>query len=178
MINLHSKSFLSCALIALLSLALLVTAASALFQDPCASYRHNTFDLNAGRTASAGYVDVQDDGNYLIVTFYTFGDWWITDTHLAIADTVDGIPQTKNGGPVPGQFPYYKLNLDTQTVMYQIPLAELQPNDGTLILVTHAVVTNGVSSQTAWGIDSCEKRAANSYFPGKNWATYFMYILK
>ena len=70
-----------------------------------------SFPLYAGQDWLVGEVLVWDDGIELCVKYQLdpaiFADGWgITETHLAVADDVSLIPQTKKGNPIPGQFPY------------------------------------------------------------------------
>jgi len=61
--------------------------------------------LWAGQDINVGTVNVWNDGVELHVTYNTTGGWVLTETHLAVATTLDDIPQ-KNGNPIPGKFPY------------------------------------------------------------------------
>lgn len=74
-----------------------------------------SFPLYAGQDWEVGEVLVWDDGIELCVKYQLFpeifdpeeGDGWgITETHLAVATTLEGIPHTKTNNPIPGQFPY------------------------------------------------------------------------
>jgi hypothetical protein len=65
-----------------------------------------TTTLFAGQTIDAGTVTVQAVGTALCVTFAATSDWAIEETHLAVATSLAGIPQTRKGNPRPGQFPY------------------------------------------------------------------------
>lgn len=42
----------------------------------------------------------------MTVTYATTGGWTIAEAHLAVGDSLDDIPTTRNGSPIPGQFPY------------------------------------------------------------------------
>ncbi len=71
------------------------------------------FPLYAGQDWLVGEVLVWDDGVNLCVKYRLFpeifdeGDGWgITETHLAVATSPSGIPQTKKHNPIPGQFLY------------------------------------------------------------------------
>lgn len=100
-----------------------------------------------------GYVNVWNDGTYLYVQYQIedptpstdlTDDWYITETHLEVATSLDGIPQ-KNGNPVPGQFTYKNTHDYVTSYTYKIPLSKF--NDGrTLYIAAHAnvVVPNGL----------------------------------
>ena len=57
-------------------------------------------DLLAGQNEYAGDIKVWDDGSSLYVLYETVDPWCLMETQLAVASTLDGIPQS-NGNPVP-----------------------------------------------------------------------------
>ena len=131
-----------------------------------------TQTLWAGQNIDAGTVSVAVEGENLVITYETKDGWELTETHLAVAHTLEGIPQTKKGNPIPGQFPYKHENLPGITNdSYTIPLSELMVEcDDVLYIAAHASLRKMVSggeyqTETGWG------NGVN--FPGKNWATYF-----
>jgi len=132
-----------------------------------------TVTLIAGQNFYAGTVTVTSDGSHVCVTYQTIGGWQITETHLAIASSLAGIPQTKTGNPQPGKFPYSASHTPAVTTFtYCVPY--VVSGNQAVYIATHAVVqqvndTGGVvQRQTAW--------SGPNGFPGKNWATYFVYI--
>ncbi|MDD1654746.1 MAG: hypothetical protein LUO91_03455, partial [Methanomicrobiales archaeon] len=86
-------------LISGLILALLVCAAPAMAAD-----------LFAGQDIDVGDVTAVLEGDILHVTYDTVDGWAMTETHLAVGTVVgencEGIPMTRKGNPIPGQFPY------------------------------------------------------------------------
>lgn len=67
------------------------------------------FPLYAGQTILVGEVLVKSENEQVCVKFVLNADaisagWLITETHVAVADAAEGIPQ-KNGNPIPGKFP-------------------------------------------------------------------------
>jgi len=62
--------------------------------------------LFAGQNIDVGTVSVWNDEENLYITYDTTGGWEMTETHLAVAGSLPGIPQTKKGNPIPGKFPY------------------------------------------------------------------------
>jgi hypothetical protein len=119
-----------------------------------------------------GGVLVWNDADNLYVRYHTFLGWEMYETHLAVADDLEGIPQ-KNGNPRPGKFPYKDDHDPAVTeYTYQIPLAW---DPGTeLYIAAHAavqLVDDGaiIQDETAWG--DCND------FPGKNWAKYIIYVV-
>jgi len=72
----------------------------------------DSFPLYAGQDMLVGEVLVWDNGIDELCVKYQLNDaailegWLIYETHWAVADDKSGIPQTKKGNPIPGQFPY------------------------------------------------------------------------
>lgn len=131
-----------------------------------------SFQLYAGQNIDLGEMRVWNEGETLYVKYLTDG-WCITETHLHLATSLEGIPQTKKGNPIPGKFEY-KGNHECETeVTYTIDLKEMEWKcDQKLYIAAHAVVQkNGNESikETAWG--------KGIEFPGNNWATYFNYTI-
>jgi hypothetical protein len=123
--------------------------------------------LIAGQSIPAGSVVVENDAQYLYVTYQTDGTWLITETHLDVATRPEDLKQTSKGNAVPGRFAY-KSEHDpgVTTVTHTIDLTAW-PSGTQLFLAAHSVVVSVSGSETAWaeGLD----------FPGANWATYFSY---
>ena len=61
--------------------------------------------LCAGQDEVVGSVLVENDGtDFLTITYFTEGPWYLAETHLATDADPNGIPVTKKGNPIPGQF--------------------------------------------------------------------------
>lgn len=137
-----------------------------------------TVQLLAGQTNGVGTVTVQNNSNgYIYVTYKTIPGVTISETHLAVATSLAGIPQTPTGNPKNGQFPYGgTYNPPVNNVQFVIKPGDPGYPVGatTLYIAAHAVVniTSGTSTntETAWG--------KGQGFPGKNWAMYFVYTIQ
>jgi hypothetical protein len=159
-------------------IALFVAAAvlSAVWSAPAQAQCNTpvTATLFAGRTMNAGTVSVSNDGNNLYVQYSTSSPWVLTAAHLAVSDSLAGIPQTKTKNPIPGRFPYSAtFDPEVTSFTFTIPLGSYFPGQ-TLFIAAHAVVLapfqgSGGGTQTGW--------ADGSGFPGANWATYFQYTV-
>ena len=108
---------------------------------------YTAVDLMAGQNIDVGTVYTWSDGTNLYVRYEIDAKGWcITETHLAIAGSLDGIPQTnpKKGSitknPIPGQFEYKKIHdpCITDQYNYTIPLINL-PSEP-LYIAAHANV--------------------------------------
>ncbi|MFW9876879.1 MAG: hypothetical protein ACFFG0_27615 [Candidatus Thorarchaeota archaeon] len=98
-------------------------------------------DLIAGKNKDVGDVLVWNDGDTLYVKFQTTDGWTISETHLAVGDTFDDIPQTKSGNPQIGQFEYSSEHNPAVTeCVYEIELEKDWLADTELYLAAHAVV--------------------------------------
>jgi len=117
-----------------------------------------------------GWVRVWNDGDNLYVRYTTL-DVGMDETHVAVAEAFEDIPQTKSGNPKVGQFPYKHEGLGgAMTDLYTIPLGDWGPGTE-LVIAAHAALCNG---ETAWA----DCGGPDAYFPGNNWATYFTYIVQ
>jgi hypothetical protein len=78
-------------------------------------------DLIAGQHYDIGDVLVWNDADYLYVQYLVDdADWCLTLTHLEVATSLDGIPQTKKGNPIPGKFSYSSEHACVTDFTYQI----------------------------------------------------------
>ena len=127
-----------------------------------------TTQLIAGQYYDVGDVSVSLENGVLTVTYQTVGDWFITETHVAVASSKLQIPQTKSGNPKIGRFGNETYHdPEVQTFTYSIPWTDGTP----IYIATHAVVqeidATGVvlAEETAWG---------NGESFGKNWSMCFV----
>ena len=131
--------------------------------------------LYAGQHIDVGSVIVANDDTELCIQIETTGAWVMQETHVAIARTVEEIPQTGSGNPKIGQFALSAEHDPAVTAFdHCISLADYGYLPGeTLYLAVHAVVVlegeggEPLQEETAWA-DGIE-------FPGSSWATYFNY---
>lgn len=121
--------------------------------------------LFAGQDIDVGTVKVWNDGTTLYVKYETTGDWVMTETHLAVAEEVGGIPQTKKNNPIPGHFEY-KTEHDpaVQAFTYAIPLGTWESCDiHDLVIAAHAKVVRPIDGcdEIVWKIGNVETEACN-----------------
>ncbi|GAA4935648.1 hypothetical protein GCM10023314_04970 [Algibacter agarivorans] len=123
-----------------------------------------TVNLIAGQHYTAGIVNIDIDGNNLIITYQTNSDWTIDATHLHITNCEeDGFPLTGSNNPKIGNFEYSSSHdEDVTEVTYVFDLNEININ-GELCFAAHAEVS-GPSEETAW--------AQGEDFGGKSWAMF------
>ncbi|TJY38148.1 hypothetical protein [Pontimicrobium aquaticum] len=122
-----------------------------------------TTNLIAGQHHVAGTVSVKNDGENLIITYITNGDWTIEATHLSIGGCDDGsIPTTESGNPKIGHFEYHSTHSDgVNVVTYTISLDAILDE---FCFAAHAEVQGPTGGETAW--------AEGTEFPGNSWAMY------
>jgi len=145
-----------------------------------------TATLYAGQHHPVGAVSVWVDGDDLYVKYRLSDDagaegWVFTELHLAVADGLAGIPQTRGRvpNPIPGQFPY-RASFDQadgateQTFPIHLPGAGLDAV-GRLVIAAHADILNAetLAQEAAWA--ACEDRLR--FTERGNWATYFVFEL-
>jgi len=94
------------------------------------------FPLMAGQNLEVGYVAIWNDNDYVYVKYVITDDnWCITETHLQVAASLEGIPQ-KNGNPIPGKFDQKGVHECVSEVNYAVPIAESDK----IYVAAHAVV--------------------------------------
>ena len=140
-------------------------------------------DLLAGQTIVSGEVcfedyDSNNDGypDVLKVCYNTTGGWELTEVHFFIGSSVNEIPMTNSGNPIPGQFPYKSGNITGETsYCFEIPFSAFGmtcPSSGTHFTVAaHAAVRKllpggGYQTETGWGAGERIKKKGN-------WGTFF-----
>ncbi|MCU0361211.1 MAG: hypothetical protein MUF75_10935 [Bacteroidia bacterium] len=123
--------------------------------------------LVAGQNINAGSlcfddIDTNNDNidDALKVTYNTTDGWELTQIHFWIGESSTTMPVTRNGNPIPGQFPYTaSFSTTTSSYTFAIPFTALNfscPNNNKSYQVAaHAAVrklVNGVyQNETAWG---------------------------
>lgn len=122
-----------------------------------------TTNLIAGQHHIAGTVTIENDGENLIITYTTNGDWTIDATHLSIGGCDDGsIPTTGSGNPKIGHFEYHSTHTDgVSQVTYTISLEDILED---YCFAAHAEVKGSTGGETAW--------AEGTEFSGNSWAMY------
>jgi len=102
--------------------------------------------LIAGQYMTIGYVEtwLEDISETLILHVkYVINDtsWYLTEVHLALNTSLAGIPRTRTGNPIPGQFEY-KVNFTSITTFYEayIPLDSSEQAASQLYVAIHANV--------------------------------------
>jgi len=120
-------------------------------------------NLIAGQHHIAGTVTVDIDGENLIITYTTNGDWTIEATHLSIGNCAEQtIPTTGSGNPKVGHFEHSSDHNDgVNEVVYMLNASVLDDN---YCFAAHAEVSGPTGGETAW--------AEGEEFPGNNWAMY------
>ena len=131
----------------------------------------------AGQTIEAGEVTAKVNGSNLEVTFSTIDGWQLSEAHLWVGRSINDIPQTKTGNPIPGKFPYNSGALGgASTFTFNIPLDSTGLNFSCpadpveYYLAAHASVqkpngSGGYQTETGW--------SEGSPITSKgNWATF------
>lgn len=133
-----------------------------------------TTSLIAGQHFTAGTISIYNDATNIYVTYTTNAPWVMSDAHVAIANALAGIPQTRAGNPIPGRFAY-SATFDPEVTTYTvgIPYAGVYAEGQNLFVAAHAMVQaprDQGGSQTGW--------ASGPGFPGNNWAMYVNFTLQ
>lgn len=138
--------------------------------------------LLADQDVDIGSVTVEQTGagSSLFVTYSTTGDWYMTETHLAVAEGCDDIPQTGGGNPQVGQFEFSDTHdPPVQEHTVEVPLDADWASDDTLCLAAHADVFRDENDSGTFesGVDRGESAWGDGdpFTDRGNWATNFDY---
>ena len=135
--------------------------------------------LIAGQNIVVGVVIVTNDAQFVYVEYTTWEPWVLVETHVAVADSLEGIPQTKTGNPKVGQFAYTidswvdRSSWSDGTILYIAAHAEVwKLNESCEVYQEGTLGENCevVQEETAWG--------KGHPFPGNNWAMYFNHTVQ
>jgi hypothetical protein len=122
------------------------------------------YALTAGQHIPVGTVAVSNDADYVYVTYTTTEGWYLTETHT-YAGSCAAVPKTRQGTPVPGQFPDHSGNISGATT-YTAQFAYSGDSFCMDCILAHAAVAkqNGaqLQTETAWGGD--QVGAANRWY--------------
>lgn len=141
----------------------------------------NCVPIMAGQFTNAGticFTDVDTDNDHvddaLRICYTTINGWELTEAHFHLSTTLAGIPMTKKGNPIPGQFAYNSGDITGQTsYCITVPFSTIGitcPSTDVFrrYYAAHCVVrklVNGVwQTETGWG--------QGPGFSGGNWAMY------
>ena len=132
--------------------------------------------LLAGQYIEVGTVTVSNDETLLSIAIDTSeGDWVLTETHVAVADNLEDLPQTGSGNPQVGHFDL-SAEHDPPVTSWTYEIEYTYVPGAELFIAVHAVVwlLDGggapIQEETAW--------ADGIPFPGNNWATYLNYTVQ
>lgn len=136
------------------------------------------YDLIAGQNITAGEVCIYNDTSNVIVTYKTYDEWLISETHLWIGTDLEDMPTTKVGNPKIGNFPYKEENVNLNISTLIIPYSEIGDIscDTTLFIAAHASIekeidSGSVQQETAWS-------QGKEITSGKSWAMYSEYQIE
>jgi hypothetical protein len=154
---------------------------------PSATCSSAVVDLIAGQNQDVGQVEIRgvnnDDDPYVdeVTVVYSLdstNNYYFSEAHVHLATSVDQIPRTKNGNPIPGLFAYHSsdpgvvISADLKTITFTIDVNDRDWVCGQdVIVAAHASVYQQsaeggiVNTETAWG-------AGTRFVQRGNWATY------
>jgi hypothetical protein len=132
--------------------------------------------LWAGQNINAGSICVSTDQTNVYIDYATINGWELTEAHAWAGFDLNNMPQTNNGNPKIGLFPYKSGNITGATAYtFTIPLStfgtEEQLCDKELLIAAHAAMqkddgNGGWQTETGWGGD-------DTINPFGSWARYF-----
>jgi hypothetical protein len=160
---------IACIVVALAMVTSMVGfAVPALAADECAACAECTswvtYPLFAGQTWQVGNILVSNSADKICVKYVLFDTgvadlgWRMTETHVAISATdprpkpYSGIPQTKTGNPIPGQFEYSRTyESGAKSDCFSIPRPAGWTRGTKLYIAAHAAVNKPSTSHLVSG---------------------------
>ncbi|MGD9212048.1 MAG: hypothetical protein PVI90_14800, partial [Desulfobacteraceae bacterium] len=133
--------------------------------------------LYAGQTVDVGAVCAEVSGDDLLVTYETSGGWQLEETHLWVGTDIADMPQTRQGNPKIGNFPYAFSDI-TGATLYSIamPLTDIGFSCSTdsmnYFVSAHAALQkvdnngNVIQTETGWA-------DGDRFVERGMWGTYF-----
>lgn len=144
-------------------------------------------DLITSQNTYVGEVTVCTDivSATLIVTYNmynTVDGWCLVETHLQVATSVNGIPQTKRGSPIPGRFDYGDEHSCAETATFEIDFAEIGvvvsfTDAGTFFSPGKVVIAAQADVQYEDGVHEGAWADGLRFVDRGSWATFFDYNL-
>lgn len=140
------------------------------------------FALLAGQSINAGTVTVTVDGAALKVRYQTSAGWELSETDMWVGTSLSDLPETKQGNPSPGQFPYKASSLSGATAYeFSVPLQspainfDCPTSNAVYYLAAHASlkkrnVDGSYQQETGWSDGSRITTRGN-------WATFSTFTL-
>lgn len=130
-------------------------------------------ELRTPQELTVARVCLSNTSDSLIVHFQAEEGWVFSETQLAVAATLEGIPKIGPGIPALGQFAYKSAHTSASTEQdYSVALESLNVSPGSEIIVAaHVSVINAAKEEEgAWG-------RGERFVEDGNPATYFSYML-
>lgn len=161
-------------ILSIVILAMLLVSSFALVMPTSAAGEAlpDVYNLHVGKDQTVvGTVQVWNDADNLYIKYAMAAGWAMTETHLSVATSLEGIPQ-RNGSPVPERFEFAEIH-DSATE-YTYTISNTWATSTNLYLAAHASVTDALTSrhpktQAAW--------AGTNTFSSKKLPTYFTYTV-
>lgn len=136
--------------------------------------------LIAGQNEEVGTITILEDGDDISVTYTLEEGWYMTESHLHIAEDCDSIPQTGSGNPKVGRFEYgkpYDSPVQADTIV--VSQESGWDAEDLLCVAAHAAVFKDTNDNEVY--DSDVDREETAWGEGErftergNWAMHFEY---
>ncbi len=151
----------------------------AVFGAPAVQNDETCVELVAGQpvpmapATTIGDICLETHEGNVVVRFRAAQGWNFTETQLAVASALGGIPRAQEGVPIIGRFPYRQAHTPmVSEYLVSIPLAELGVSPGEEVIVAaHASMINTAGvEEGGWG-------RGERFTPIGNPAMYFRYTI-
>jgi len=127
-------------------------------------------DILAGQSIDVGDIGISFTWDYIYVEYTVTAPWYLTEVHVQVATTLEGIPHNDNSGMIPGQF-FYNREFDEykSTWLVAYPNTDEFRDASDLYVAAHCALVKIeddtiVQEETGWG--------EGDPYPGHNWGMY------
>jgi hypothetical protein len=140
--------------------------------------RSVTYDVNYGQNNLAGTLTVSNDDTNIYATWtITAEGVTLNEVHFWAGTDLNLVPVTKDGTPIPGQFPYKAENLNAKSYTLTIPISALgifnveNVCGVEVFALAHAALSNG---ETAWSLGTPFAEWTGT----SRWGWYSSYVIE
>jgi hypothetical protein len=107
-------------------------------------------DLLAGQNTDAGDIFASTDGTTVTIQLVLDSGWCMSESHVAAASSLNGIPHNKTGSPTPGTFPKSKTYSPCEQVgdTFTFPVSGTGGVTNSPFIAVHAVLWNEANKAT------------------------------
>lgn len=120
--------------------------------------RNAQYNIWAGQTTLAGYMNISNDANFIYVNYQFINGWKATTTHVHVCTNIADVPVNSAGNPILGDFAYVVDHLPPTTNYTEVvPIPTGLTTGDMVIIVSHCAIIledgegNIIQNETGFG---------------------------